>query len=412
MSEPAPPVVHAPPVAAGITRLSAEAARATAAGHAAAADRERRLTGDVVSAITDAGFARHFAPREFGGAEGTFTDYLHGTAALAQGCASAAWCASVIGSACRAAAYLPAEGRSEVWADGPDTIVCVGVVPSPSVEVERIEGGWALSGAWHFVSGVDFADWLLLAGREPGPEVRVRWFAVPRTAIGVEDTWFTAGMRGTGSKTVHADTVFVPEHRSFDQEVLLSGAAPLPSGPGARGRAPCHSAPFRLINGLTMIGPALGAARAGVDSWAGWVAQKTEPAMGRRVRAADRGSVQAALARSSAAVDAVELLIGRTAALADSGTPVPDADIARSHRDYAVAAEYLADAVEGVFRASGANGQADDNPVQRAWRDVHAAVSHAALRFDTGAAAYARSALGTGARPGPGSNRSSEESPR
>ncbi|MFC4562770.1 acyl-CoA dehydrogenase family protein [Nocardiopsis mangrovi] len=397
MSEPASPVVHGPAEAAGITRRSAEAARAAAAAHAASADRDRRLAGDVVSAITEAGFARHFTPREFGGAEGTFAAYLRGTSVLAQGCASAAWCASVIASQSRAAAYLPAEGRHEIWAGGPDTVICVGVVPSSTAEVRRRDGGWSLSGAWQFVSGVDFADWLLLAGREPGDEVRVRWFAVPRTAVVVEDTWFTAGMRGTGSRTVHTESVFVPGYRTFDQEVLMSGAAPFPVGPGASGRAPCHSAPFRLINGLTMMGPALGAARAGLESWSEWMAQKTEPAMGRRVRAADRGTVQAALARSSTAIDAAELLMERTAALADTGKPVPESGIARSHRDYAVAAEYLADAVEGVFRASGANGQADDNPVQRAWRDVHAAVSHAALRFDSGVAAYARFVLSVGA---------------
>src|SRR2546423_1244210 len=83
---------------------------------APAADRDRRIAGDVVSAITEAGFARHFAPREFGGAEGTFTDYLHGTAVLAQGCASAAWCASVFASQSRAAAYLPEEAKQEIWA--------------------------------------------------------------------------------------------------------------------------------------------------------------------------------------------------------------------------------------------------------------------------------------------------------
>jgi alkylation response protein AidB-like acyl-CoA dehydrogenase len=146
-----------------------------------------------------------------------------------------------------------------------------------------------------------------------------------------------------------------------------------------------------------MIGPAVGAARGALDAWSGWIARKTEMLMGRPVSAQDKASVQATLARSAAAIDAAELLMHRIAATADSGAPIDPGTIARSHRDYAVAAEYVTDAVERVLRASGARGLAEDSPIQGPWRDVHAATSHAALAFDSNVTVYARHVFGESA---------------
>ena len=111
------------------------------------------------------------------------------------------------------------------------------------------------------------------------------------------------------------------------------------------------------------------------------------------VHAAERPGVQSALARASAAIDGAGLLLGRIAAVADSREPVPAGVVPRSHRDYAIAADQLAGAVETLLRASGSRGQAAGGPVERAWRDVHAAASHAALQFDSNAALYARHVL-------------------
>ena len=36
---------------------------------------------------------------------------------------------------------------------------------------------------------------------------------IPMAEMTIEDTWFVAGMKGTGSNTIVADEVFVPDHR-------------------------------------------------------------------------------------------------------------------------------------------------------------------------------------------------------
>ncbi|MEV5374516.1 acyl-CoA dehydrogenase family protein [Streptomyces nondiastaticus] len=366
--------------------LSAAAggARRVVAEHAERADLDRGLDPQAVRALTEAGFARHFVPQRFGGAAGGFTDFVGAVAEVSQGCAAAGWCASLFASHARMAAYLPADGQKEIWQDGPDALISAGFVPGGTARPAA--GGWTLSGSWNFVSGVDHADWALLSAWEPGPgEKRLRFFAVPRHDWTVQDTWFTVGLRGTGSRTAVLDEVFVPGGRTLDQAVLLTGTAP--ETPPAR----CHAVPLRLVNGLTMVTPALGAATGALHAWTRWIGQKTEVLMGRTVQAAEKASVQSALARSSAAVDAARLVIGRIAADADTGAGAGATP--RSHRDFAVVAETLVEAVDRLQRESGARGQAQGSAVERAWRDVHAAASHAALQFDSNAAVYARHAF-------------------
>lgn len=391
----------APGAGPGALVVRARVARDAVAPSAARADRERRLAPDAIRAITAAGFPRHFVPLRFGGAAGGFTDFADAVAEVSRGCASAGWCASLYASHARLAAYLPATGQEEVWGAGPDARVSAGFVPGGTA---RADGGdWVLNGSWNYVSGIDFADWALLCAREPDPEPGgLRFFAVPRRDWAVEDTWFTVGLRGTGSRTVVLREVRVPRHRSVAQSVLLAGTAP-DTAPAA-----CHGAPLRLVNGLTMLAPALGASAAALDAWVEWIADRTEMIMGRAVRAAEKASVQSTLARVSAAVDFAGLLVHRVAARADgvpsadgtsaadrttTDSPVVDGMVARSHRDFSVAAEALAEAVERLQRESGTRGQMTGHPVERAWRDVHAATSHAALRFEGNAAVYARHVL-------------------
>lgn len=68
------------------------------------------------------------------------------------------------------------------------------------------------------VSAIDVADWVALFGvvmvgevprtASAGPDVRV--FYVPVGDVCILDTWRTTGMRGTGSKTVIVNDVFIP----------------------------------------------------------------------------------------------------------------------------------------------------------------------------------------------------------
>src|SRR4051812_11198196 len=81
------------------------AARAAGRG-AVAADRDRHLAPVVVTALQEAGFARHFVPRRWGGVEGGFADLISTTALVAGQCPSAAWCGMLFAAHGRYAARL------------------------------------------------------------------------------------------------------------------------------------------------------------------------------------------------------------------------------------------------------------------------------------------------------------------
>ncbi len=148
---------------------------------------------------------------------------------------------------------------------------------------------------------------------------------------------------------------------------------------------------MHAVNALPFAAPLVGAARGALRAWIA----RTGARVDRRGRAVgEQPSTQVALARSAAEVDAAELLILRTAAVAD-GTERPPGgeETVRGARDLALAVELLVSAVDRVFRTSGTSGQSSSDPVQRFWRDVNCAASHVALSFETAGAAYGAWAL-------------------
>ncbi|MDQ3403039.1 MAG: hydrolase [Actinomycetota bacterium] len=346
-----------------------------AAAHAEAADTHRGLSPEVVKELVAAGFVRHFVPVRWGGAAGTVTELLSAVSTVAEGCASAAWCASLAAGAARMGAFLPDQGQHDLWASGPDVLVAGALIPSG--QVETVDGGWLLSGQWSVTSGVDFADWALVCAQVEGAS----WFlAVPRADYTVSDTWFPVGMRGTGSNTLVLENVFVPAHRGFAREEMLHGRC---VGSTAR----CHTAPLRVISGVLFAAPALGAAKGALHAWTRWLAAKSPPPDSVRAARID-------LARCAGDIDAADLLLRRVAATGDQES-VTNVEAARNPRDCALAVDYLVGAVERLFRASGSQGALTGGTIQRTWRDVHCISSHIALRFDTAGAAYGGQVIST-----------------
>lgn len=137
---------HSP--ASGLV-AAAEEVSGLAAKHAADADQARRLHPNVIRAVGDAGFVRHFVPARWGGGEGTFADIVTAVATVGEGCASAAWIASLTANGPRTAAYLPEEGQRELWGEGPDTFLVSALMPIGSAD--PVAGGWRLTGRWSFI---------------------------------------------------------------------------------------------------------------------------------------------------------------------------------------------------------------------------------------------------------------------
>ncbi|MFL9652754.1 acyl-CoA dehydrogenase family protein [Streptomyces sp. PB17] len=373
------------PDPAGFARQALLHAAAVAGRDAPEADSARRLSAATVAALDGAGFARHFVPRRWGGREGTFSDVVTAAAAVAEGCTSAAWCAALWAAHGRFASFLPGAAQEEIWASSPDTRIAAALAPAVS-RARAVEGGWDLEGDWAPVSGIRHADWVLLAAptHGAGPS-RTVLFAVPAASVTVRDTWNSTGLRGTGSHTVTVRDLFVPEHRAVGLDPVLAG-----EGPASRAR--CHTAPAHLAGGLMFAAPALGAARAVRDSWTAWAARRGAGAL----RPLDQPGMPERLSRASVDIDSAELLLRQAAGRADTEDP-DGALVAANRRDAAFGADRLSDAVDRLFRAGGAHMGDADSALQRRWRDVLTIASHAVLRPEPAAAAYARSVGDPGA---------------
>jgi two-component flavin-dependent monooxygenase len=133
---------------------------------------------------------------------------------------------------------------------------------------------------------------------------------------------------------------------------------------------------------LMFASPLVGAARGAVADWISTGA----------ARLASDPDARQALARSSAEVLAAGLLLREAAGRADQGA-IDATIVAENRRDAAVTAQLCVSAVDRLFSARGSQGLAEDDAVQRRWRDIHAAASHATLRLATAADAYAQAVL-------------------
>ncbi|MEU7059809.1 hydrolase [Streptomyces sp. NPDC046197] len=349
-------------------RQAAEKARDLAGRHAADADAARALTPEVVDALREAGFARHFVASRWGGTEGSFAELTESVVTVGEGCAAAAWCASLCAYSARFAAHLPERGHEALWGEGPDTVVATALMPAG--RARRTDEGWRLSGRWAYVSGIDFAHWALVCaavdgGNGDGPP-RMHFFALPRGTYTVRETWDSVGMRATGSHTVVVEDVLVPEHLSFDRADMLYGR-------NATSDVASHNVPFQAVGGLTFIAPVVGAAVGALGATAGLLT-------GRRRN--QTGELKAV--RASGRIDAARHLVAQNAQVLDTREFTPEA-MARNERNATFSAELLQEAVALLVGAAGTGGLGEGHALQRFWRDITSATSHVALQYDTAA---------------------------
>jgi alkylation response protein AidB-like acyl-CoA dehydrogenase len=86
---------------------------------------------------------------------------------------------------------------------------------SGSGKLEKVEGGYRMTGRKIFGSGGPFGQVFMTCGiyDDPKDGPTVIHFPIPMNAAGLKvlDTWRTLGMRGTGSNDIMLDGVFIPD---------------------------------------------------------------------------------------------------------------------------------------------------------------------------------------------------------
>ena len=344
-----------------------------------ASEERRQVDPRAIAAIRKAGLSRMLTPRRFGGYELPASDHVRSCTILAHGCAAASWVHMVCGAHTFVVGRYPEACQAEVFGDSPDVLIPGTLAPQGLAR--KSAGGWVLEGRWQFGSGVDHGPWLLVGAKavsENGDALPPVHVVVPRESIAVDDTWYTLGMRGTGSKDLVADAVFVPEYRSMPTRELFRG--------DFEGEV---SALYRLpvAGGLAamLAGTVLGLAQRGLQQFIDATRVREEVYTG--ASKASKPGVQFRVAESLGEIELAELLVGRNCALLDDAMTAnrPPLDVetaARIRWNAAYAVELCRRASERVYAAAGANAAYDDSRLQRWYRDVNTACHHAIVDYD------------------------------
>jgi 3-hydroxy-9,10-secoandrosta-1,3,5(10)-triene-9,17-dione monooxygenase len=361
---------------------------------AAHAEQLRHLPDETFKDFQEAGLFRCLQPKRYGGYEldpGIFYRAVMDVSAV---CGSSGWILGIVGVHNWHVGVFPPQAQEDVW--GEDTSVQLSTSLSPTGTVERVAGGFRLSGRWSFSSGCDFCQWAVLGGivppLAPDDPPDARTFLVPRRDYTIVDNWHVVGLCGTGSKDLLVEGAFVPEHRTHSYRDAFEL-----KNPGlAVNDGPLYRLPFALVFASGLASPAVGVALGALRTFRDQT--QTRRASRDQSRVAEDPFVQFRLAESAAEVEAARdrLLANfeEMMRLVRAGQEIPLTQRARYRWDAAKATDWSVRAVDRLFEASGGRAIFLDNPIQRAWRDVHAMRAHAANIPEKAAAVFGRAEFG------------------
>ncbi|MCV7254353.1 oxidoreductase [Mycolicibacterium fluoranthenivorans] len=361
--------------------------------NAGTSEAQRRVSQETIDALKSAGAFRIATPRRYGGLETSLRDMMDVSALIAESDGGASWVVTLSNINAWVGGLNGGQAADEVWAQGPDSII--GGVVAPSGTARAVPGGYQVSGSWAYSSASLHADWAgggVYVLDEAGEVVDQGMVSLPRGDFRIEDTWYVAGMRSSGSNTVIAEDVFVPEHRFGSLLPVMMGSY-LADHP--------DSAFYRSAIGpmlvMVLVGPQLGLARAALNL-------VTTKAPGKALayttfeRQADSVAFQLLIAEAATKIDTAHLHAHRAAGdvqrHAEEGV-FPDTAIrARIRADAAVALRNVNEALNILLDANGSGSFAEVNVLQRIWRDSNVAARHAVILPHVSMETYGKALLG------------------
>jgi 3-hydroxy-9,10-secoandrosta-1,3,5(10)-triene-9,17-dione monooxygenase len=358
------------------------------------AEQLRRLPDETIADLHASGLFRMLQPARVGGSELPFRAICELTAVIGQGCGSTAWVLANLAAHHWLLGMWHPEAQDEIWGESPDSLISSALIFARG-RARRVPGGYRLSGRWPFSSGIDPSTWNMFGGIVIDEEAGLnepRMFLVPARDYSVIDTWQVIGLAGTGSKDAEVTDVFVPAYRTLATERIKGG----PNRGSELNPGTLYKLPAVSLFAFVLGGVSLGIARGAIQHFAETTRNRLGAYTGRNI--ADFTNIQVHLAEASALADAAEAIMLRGC---DEATQITEAGVvpslqqrARYRRDGAFAVGLCTKAVDLLFAATGGAAVYERNPIQRAFRDVHAANAHYALNWDVNGAVYGRVALG------------------
>ena len=360
-------------------------------------DRTGHVSADTFRRLSDAGFIRMFVPKRYGGEEQSLQAQVAVGAALARGCGSTAWMNQIVSGSSMMLSLFSEQAQKDAWGENPNAGACAS--QSRADKVERVEGGYRISGGWSYLSGVEHAGWAMVHFIPDAANPVVLLALVPVRDGKIEQTWNVVGMRGTASNTLRLENYFVPDHRVLSIGEALTGN---PATPFRNDRL--SKVTYGPAVEVGLLATSIGVTQAALDyvlskapkrsiQYSTYSAQTQSP--GFQIQLAEAG-IKFTTARLIAA-DAIREVDYAAA----QGYQIDYTNRTRIRAAIGFSAKLLRDALQILTQAHGTSTFGESNPLQRYWRDVNVATSHGMTTESFGYELYGKALIGSDERLAP-----------
>ncbi|MFD4507192.1 acyl-CoA dehydrogenase family protein [Streptomyces sp. NPDC058457] len=360
------------PLAADLDRL--DEVTASLAATAAEYDRTGAFPHAPVQLVHEAGLLTAGVDPRYGGPGASFTDVTRILLALGRGDPSTALISgmTIVPHLLQSRSPWPQELYTRVLAESAVRPTLLNHAraepelgsstrgPLPATTARRTADGWSIRGRKRYVTGAEGLSYFLVWAATDEPEPRVGNFIVPADSPGIDivPTWHQLGMRATGSHEVAFTDVEIPAE--YVHELAAPGADPAPGTlPGS----------VMLLLSSSIY---LGVARA-AQSFVHTFAHRRVPSqLGRPL--ATTGRFERAAGEIETLLTSAEELIFAVAGRVDRGDPVRGVDALAAK---VVVVRHVTTAVHEGLRLLGNPGLAQENPLERHFRDIQSVGVHA-----------------------------------
>ena len=364
------------------------------ASRALEAEQLRRIPHETIDELQASGLMQLMQPRRYGGSELGLGVLMDVVLELCKGCSSTAWVYSNLASHSWNIGQFERQAQEDIWGENPKNMAATSLA-FPCGRATPVEGGFHLTGRWPFGSGVDASTWMLVGAMTEftGGAPERRFFLIPQSDYQNLGNWSSSCLSATGSHDVEVKGCFVPHHRSISAETIASGQ----NLPGAKlyenpmFRMPAFAA-FAYVLGIVP----LGTAKAAVEQFTQSLRQRVGTYTA--IKVAELSAVQSRIAEAAACVEFAESVMRKDWLDLEEGVRLgeyPSIETKlRWKRNVAFSAQLAVRCIDTLMPAAGAGSLSTHLPLQRQFRDIHAASSHIGLTWDVHASAYGQSALG------------------
>lgn len=334
----------------------------------------RRIPPYLAQAMRDAGVFGMVLPRSWGAPELDPLTQIRVIETMAMVEGSAGWCAMIGCDSGYITAFLDEDVAREMY---PDIGVATAATATATGEATPVHGGYRVKGRFPFASGCQHCEWAWVGCNvvdNGAPHVNAAGVPETRTCFvrlsecEILDTWYTTGLRGTGSHDLAIHGVFVPAERtfSFQDPHLVKRPGPLYA--------------FPLMFLAKGAAPALGIARHAIDA----VVENAGRKPARRMIVGERGEppkllreevfVQESVARAETLLGGArsylfDVIGDLWATLVDEQKPSA-LQQARFITAYTHVVGQCVEAVQLVYKASGGTAVYQTGALDRCLRDV------------------------------------------